>query len=101
MLLRASAGREILRLLCLACWFLGCILGARSAQAETLQAAVGSKPFTLSDARVACAAPGGGWSLEAASHALRPPTSNEAIGKSVTLRVASSLALCATEPSSL
>jgi len=101
MLLRPLAGREIWRLLCLGCWLLGCVLSARSARAETLQAAVGSKPFTLSDARVACGPPGGGWSLEASSRALRAPTSNEAIGKAVTLKVASSVALCATEPSSL
>ncbi len=63
--------------------------------------AVGSKPFTLSDARVACAAPGGGWTLEPSSRALRAPTSNEAIGKAVSLRVAASLAQCATDSSTL
>src|SRR3954452_16775959 len=101
MFVRSPAGREIRRLLCLLCALVGCCGWARSAQAETLQAAVGSKPFTLADARVACAPPGGGWSIEPSSqaHALRAPTTNDAIGKAVTLRVAASLALCATESS--
>ena len=103
MLVRPSVSREIWRLLGLLCWVLGAWLAPRAARAETLQAAVGSKPFTLTDARVACAPPGGGWAIEPSSqaHALRAPTSNEAIGKSVTLRIAASLAQCATESSSL
>ncbi|MEI9936482.1 MAG: hypothetical protein WDO69_04585 [Pseudomonadota bacterium] len=103
MFVRPPAGREIWRLLCLVCWFVGCWLAPRSARAETLQAAVGSKAFTLSDARVACAPPGSGWAIEPLSqaHALRAPTTNDAIGKAVTLRVAPSLALCATESSTL
>jgi hypothetical protein len=103
MFVRPPAGRQIRRLLSLVCWLLGCLCWLRPARAETLQAAVGSKPFTLSDARVACAPPGGGWSIEPASqaHALRPPTSHDAIGKAVALRVAASLASCASESSAL
>ncbi|HEY0465710.1 MAG TPA: hypothetical protein VGC79_15965, partial [Polyangiaceae bacterium] len=101
MLLRSFAARAIGRVFGLICWLFAGLLLARSAGAETLQAAIGSKPFTLSDARVACAPPGGGWTLESASRALRAPTSNEAIGKAVALRVASSLALCATDSSTL
>ena len=69
------------------------------ARAETLQAAVGSKPLTLSDGRVACSPPGGGWSIEAASssRALRPPSSLEAIGKAVQIKVARSLAECGAD----
>jgi hypothetical protein len=103
MFVRPPAGRQSWRLLCLVCWLLGCFCWPGAAQAETLQAAVGSKSFTLSDGRVACAPPGGGWSIDSSSqaHALRAPTSHEAIGKAVTLRVAASLALCASESSTL
>jgi hypothetical protein len=103
MLLRSPAGREIWRLVCLVGCLAGCWLWPRSAWAETLQAAVGSKAFALSEGRVACAPPGGGWTIEPASqaHALRAPISSEAIGKAVTLRVASSLALCGSEASTL
>ena len=103
MFVRPLGSRQTRRLLSLVCWLVGYWLSPRSAQAETLQAAVGSKPFMLGDARVACAAPGGGWTIEPASqaHALRAPTSNDAIGKAVSLTVASSLALCATDASTL
>jgi hypothetical protein len=85
----------------------GCLVSCwwcpRAARADTLQAAIGSKPFTLTDSRVACAPPGGGWIIEPSSQgrSLRPPTNNEAIGKVVTLRVANSLALCGTDSSAL
>ena len=71
----------------------------RLAHAETIQAAIGGKSLALSDARVACAPPGGGWSVDPASqgHALRPPTALDAIGKAVSLVVAASFAKCATE----
>ncbi len=103
MFVRPPAGREIWRLLSLVCWLLGFCSWSRSGHAETLQAAVGSKGFTLSDGRVACSPPGGGWSIDPSSQAraLRVPTNNDAIGKAVTLRVAASIALCATESSTL
>jgi len=103
MFVRSPASREIWRLFCLTCWLVGFWWSPRSAQAETLQAAIGSKAFTLADGQVACAPPGGGWSIEPSSqaHALRAPTSNDAIGKSTSLQVAASLALCATDSSSL
>ncbi len=70
----------------------------RGARAETLQAPLDSKAFTLSGGRVACAAPGGGWLIEpgTGAHALRPPVSNEAVGSKVELKVAASAAACAT-----
>ncbi|HKO47905.1 MAG TPA: hypothetical protein VJV79_09290, partial [Polyangiaceae bacterium] len=103
MLFRPQPGRVTRRFLCLVCWLVGCCSWLRSAQAETLQAAVGSKPFAITDARVACAPPGGGWSIDPSSqaHALRAPTGSDAIGKVVTLKVAASLALCETESSTL
>jgi hypothetical protein len=57
----------------------------------------------LTDGRVACAPPGGGWSIEPSSqaHALRAPTSSEAIGKAVPLKVAGSLSLCEAESSTV
>ena len=69
-----------------------------AAFAETLQAAIDSKAFTLSDDRVACAPPGGGWLIEpsSAGHALRPPRVGEAVGSVVELKVAASLSACAT-----
>jgi len=103
MFVRLPAGREIRRLLFLVCWLAGCWFWPRCAGAETLQAAVGSKAFTITDGRVACAPPDGGWSIDPTSqaHALRAPTSGEAIGKAVSLTVAASLASCASESSTL
>jgi hypothetical protein len=68
-----------------------------------VQAAIGSSPLTLSGSRVACAPPGGGWLIEPTSsaHALRPPSTSEAIGKPVPLKVAASLAGCNGQSSSL
>ena len=82
--------------------FFVCI-SARIARAETVQAAIGSKALSLSDGRVVCAPPGGGWSVEPASqgHALRPPFSADAIGKAVTVKVARTLAACSNETSEL
>jgi len=76
---------------------------ARTAHAETLQAAVDSKAFSLSEGRVACAAASGGWLIEPGSgaHALRPPVTSEAVGTAVTLKVAPSAAACATSSSSV
>ncbi|HET7543614.1 MAG TPA: hypothetical protein VFK05_27265, partial [Polyangiaceae bacterium] len=97
------ASREIWRLFLVMCSLAACWCWPRSARAETLQAAVGGKAFTLSDGRVACAPPGGGWSIDPASQsrALRPPTNADAIGKVTTARVADSLGLCATDSSTL
>src|SRR6478735_1634312 len=103
MVLRSLVSRKIWRLLCVLGWLVFAWLRPRLALAETLQAAIGSKAFTLGEGRVACAPPGGGWTIEPASqaHALRPPSSGEAIGKPVTLRVANSLASCGNESSTL
>jgi hypothetical protein len=78
-----------------------CRLGG--AHAETLQSAIGSKAIPLGDTRVACAAPGGGWLIEPASalRAVRPPDSNDAVGSSVELKVAATLAACSTNASTI
>ena len=75
----------------------------RDAQAETAQAAIGSSALTLSDSRVACAPPGGGWLIEPASsaRAVRPPVVSDAVGKVVQLKVAATLAGCANASTSL
>jgi len=103
MLFRLPAGREIWRLLFAISWLVVCWSLPRSARAETLQAAVGSRAFTLSEGRVACAPPGGGWTIEPSSQgrALRAPTSAEAVGKVIALRVANSAALCGSEANSV
>ncbi|HEX3777317.1 MAG TPA: hypothetical protein VHV51_22745, partial [Polyangiaceae bacterium] len=71
---------------------------SRAARAETLQTAIGSKAIPLGEARVACAAPGGGWTIEPSSqlHAVRPPDSTDAVGTVVELKVAPNLAACST-----
>jgi hypothetical protein len=75
----------------------------RVAHAEILQTAIGSKAIPLGEARVACAPPGGGWLIEPASllHAVRPPDTSDSVGTVVELKVAKSLAVCATSPSTI
>lgn len=86
-----------------ACVLFGISLASSRAHAETLQSAVGSDPFALGDGRVACQAPGGGWLIEPGTQArsLRPPTSADAVGKVVSLKVAPSLTSCGSEASTL
>jgi hypothetical protein len=88
---------------CICCALLLSLGLARSARAETLQSAIGSKAIPLGDARVACAPPGGGWLIEPTSllHAVRPPDANEAIGSAVELKVAASFAACAASSSTV
>jgi hypothetical protein len=62
------------------------------ARAETLQAPVGGKPISLLD-RIACGPVSGGWTLEPNGQ-VRPPTNDDAIGRSVQLRVATASAGC-------
>lgn len=78
----------------IACWF-----SPRCVLAETLQAAIASKPLMISNGRVGCAPPGAGWLIEPGSfaRAVRPPITTDAIGKVVALRVAASQAACGTQ----
>jgi len=103
MLVRSRFGRAFRRWLWLSLVLVAVCVSPRHARAEALQAAIGSKAFLLSDARVACAAPGGGWSIEpgSAARALRPPFAGDAVGKVVPLRVAASLSACATASSTV
>ena len=63
--------------------------------AETWQAPVGGQPIPLAG-RVVCGAPSGGWSLDAGGRAIRPPAADDAIGRSVDVKVAATPAACAT-----
>jgi hypothetical protein len=67
---------------------------ARLARAETLEAPVGGKPIALGEGRVACVASASGWRTEPGAHAVRPPTTDTAVGSVVDLRVAPSLTDC-------
>jgi hypothetical protein len=71
------------------------------AGAETLEAPVGGKPISLGHGRVACSNPGGGWTAVGAGLAVEPPSSDQAIGQAVELRVAAERAGCASPSESV
>jgi hypothetical protein len=73
-------------------------LFARSARADTLEAPVGGKPFVLGGGRVACMPGTGAWRVDPSGRALRPPTSDTAIGAVVELKVAANFGECAKTP---
>ncbi len=73
---------------------------ASQAHAQTLQAPIGGQPIPLGGGVVACG-PVDGWSIEAGGHALRPPSSHDAIGRAFELRVAPSAEACATSGATL
>jgi hypothetical protein len=77
------------------------VLFAGVARAETIEAPVGGKPITLGDARVVCVANAGGWRAEPGAHSIRPPVTDAAVGTSVELRIAPSLADCPRATSSV
>lgn len=64
-----------------------CLVVARRAAADTLQAPVGGKTFSLGD-RVVCGGAPPGWTVERDGHALRPPAGDEALGRSAEIRLA-------------
>lgn len=66
---------------------------ARSAHAETLEAPTGGKAIPLGG-RIACEAPGGGWTLALGGLEVRPPSSPDAIGVPIELAVAADRAAC-------
>lgn len=76
---------------------LACLLLTVTARAETLQAPVGGKAIPLGEGRVACAAgTSGDWIVEAGGTSVRPPTADDAAGKSVELKVAPNAGACGT-----
>lgn len=76
---------------------------SRAARAETLEAPIGGKAVVLSDGRVVCAGAGapGDWAVEQEGHAVRPPAADDAVGKATEVKVAPTLAACATAPAPL
>jgi hypothetical protein len=87
-------------------WFFGCAVAALlllscTARAETWQAPVGGKALVLGPGRVVCAGTAGDWSIEQDGHALLPPATDEAIGRTVEAKLASNEAACTTAPAPL
>ncbi|MGC4086647.1 MAG: hypothetical protein QM756_01885 [Polyangiaceae bacterium] len=76
-------------------------LFAPHVQAETLQAPIGGKAISIGTARIACAAPEGGWSIDVTGRLLKPPTQEDAIGKLVELKIAADSSECAQSQSTL
>lgn len=79
---------------------LGLLFVVRAARAESLQAPVGGKSISIGDARVACGA-AGGWTVDADPRSVKPPPNDDAIGSTVELKVAASVAACATTTTSV
>ncbi|HWA76935.1 MAG TPA: hypothetical protein VG937_31590 [Polyangiaceae bacterium] len=75
--------------------------GARNAHAETLQAPVGGKPIALGKGTIACPPIAGGWLIDSKGTTLKPPTSSDAIGDEVEVKVASAPAGCAAASKTL
>jgi hypothetical protein len=71
------------------------VLLAASSRAETWQAPVGGKALALGEGRVACPGTSGDWAIEQDGRAVRPPAADDAVGKAVELKVATSAAACA------
>src|SRR5688500_6931236 len=77
------------------------LLVALPGRAETLQAPVGGKAFSLGNARVGCSPPGGGRVLDTSGHFVRPPFLDDAVGKAVELKIAGDPSLCAKSTTTL
>ena len=75
------------------------VLITGAARAETIQAPVAGKAVPLGDGRVACAGTSGDWAVEQEGRAVRPPATDDAVGKAVELKVALSAAACAAAAS--
>ncbi len=73
---------------------------ARVASAETIEAPVGGKPVALGEGRVGCG-PLQDWVLSADGVTVKPPALDAAIGRSVDLRVAPTVAACASSTTSV
>ena len=71
------------------------------ASAETWQAPVGGKAFVLPEGHIVCPGVTGDWGVEQEGHALRPPSTEEAVGSAVEVRVAANGAACATASSAV
>jgi hypothetical protein len=81
-------------------WLLWVFFFSFSAHAEVLQAPVGGKPFSIGAERVACGAPGGGFTLES-DHAVKPPVADDAVGVAIEMKVAANPAACVDTKSTI
>jgi hypothetical protein len=96
---RRYGALRVLRVAVALLFFVALLLAARPAGAETLQAPVGGKAISLGD-RVACGtAPG--WTLAPDGRSIRPPATDDAIGRAVELRVAPVAVGCAGPPATV
>ena len=77
------------------------LLSSGVARAETVQAPVGGKAVTLRDGLLACPGTATDWAIDQDGHAVRPPTTEDAIGKSVDLKVAANATACGSSPSTI
>ncbi len=94
--MRTRRGPQLVAVLWLALVFAFVLVG--TAHAEMLEAPVGGAPIALGEGRVACVrAIPNGWVLDASGRFLRPPTTPDAVGTVVDLRVARSPAACAQD----
>jgi hypothetical protein len=78
--------------------FLFSALGLRVglARAEVLEMPAGGRPVSLGEARVACGPNGVGFVVEQGGRAVRPPASQQYVGDAYEMKVARTLAECAT-----
>lgn len=75
--------------------FVVALLSARVARAETWEAPVGGKSLPL-QGRVVCGPATGGWVLDADGRGIRPPATDDAIGRAADVKVAANAVSCAT-----
>lgn len=81
-------------------FFIVSTLPIASASAQVFQAPVGGRPISLGDSLVACAA-SDGWTVESDAHSVRPPSSRDALGRTVQLRVAATPEACTSSTATL
>ncbi|MGC4066673.1 MAG: hypothetical protein QM784_18965 [Polyangiaceae bacterium] len=72
-----------------------------SAIAADIAAPIGGSPVLVPEGRVVCGDPGDGWQLEGRNNSLRPPTDPALVGKTTTIRVATTLPGCLTTKETL
>lgn len=80
---------------------IGVLLSRTANAAEIWEAPVGGSPLSLGDTRIVCPGAAGDWVIEQGGRALRPPSAASAVGAAVDVKVAASLAACASSASTL
>lgn len=74
-------------------WLLGASASAAPSKTEVFQAPIGGKAFEVGDERVVCAL-SEGWTTEGGGKLLRPPQTDQAVGKRSSIRLGKSVADC-------